>query len=140
MRSEYLNLFSAMLDRSELSKTASIIFLFFISSCGLLSTKHGEIKNKREEIIYSHTVLDCPNGRKITLRYNNASEVKKAIAEAIRKKKNEKTGDNFTALRFGSHHRSARINNMPPEETARCSVYQIPLTPAEKRKAHFYFR
>jgi hypothetical protein len=108
-----------------------------VFSCGI-KDRRGEFFFKREEVVLSNTIISCPNKEGIFLRYTSQKQVEDAIHNAYKRKLNDKTSEDYTALKFGQN-RSIKIA-VPPEEMIKCEVTEIPTTLKEKEKAHFYFR
>jgi hypothetical protein len=125
------------LNRNNFSAFTALLALCLATSCGY-KERRGEIKNKREKVVKSHTVISCPGLADIVLRYTTVREVEEAIKRAIDKKRDEKTSETYTAIRF-SQNRSVKINIMP-EDMIKCNVTEIPPTQKESQKAHFFFR
>lgn len=83
----------------------------------------GESAKMRQQRIKTSTQIICPDGKKYLIRHAYAAEVKNAIAEDLKRKKERKSSENYTVIRIPNIE-SFHIPKMPPEKTIECIIEQ----------------
>lgn len=95
---------------------SSIVFISCLISC-------GESFKMSQQRINSATQIICPDGKRYLIRHSYANEVKKAIEEDLKRKKERKSNENYTVIRIPNIE-SFHIAKMPPEKTIECLIEQ----------------
>lgn len=93
-----------------LGKLLLITLLFSLFSC-------------KKKVVY-YTELVCAK-ETVLIRFASAKEVKRAVEDALFRKKKFKSNEDFTVMKF-SNNRSFVIEHLLPEEAVNCDIRQIP--------------
>ncbi len=96
------------------------------------------ISCKMEKVIKVHTEILCPDGLRIFVRYARMSDVDAAIKKAAKDKKELRTSEKYTAVRFDLN-RSFKLD-LPPEQAVNCSLREFEANEADKKRAGNFFR
>ncbi len=113
-----------MLDKLEqLSKKLLIIFLAATSSCG---PKYPD----------TNTEIVCPSGSAMLIKFIRAKDLRAAINESYKRKKLEKTSENFTVVRLPDK-RSFSLK-MSPEYAASCELRETKIGEVENDYIHHF--
>jgi hypothetical protein len=127
-----------MLDKSKLNRAMLqmrfckfankfwlIFFVIFFASC----------QSKVSKQLFN-TQITCPNGVSILVKFANAFEIRKAIEFSLFERKKYGSKERYTIIRL-SDRRSFKIENLSPEEIARCSLRDFKIS-ATKRDYEVY--
>ena len=74
----------------------------------------------KNEVKFDSTLVICPDGKRLLIKYFSPEKVKKSILANIEEIKEYNFNQNFTAISDGNM--SVMINNFKPEEMNRCSL------------------